>query len=186
MDPWLELAGLGAPAQARSAHLQPLGPVDGPQWPEHPQDSQDLHHVDGTGPGGVDGGVNHSCSWARRREGERMGVLEKVSHLQGPGAILGAGDLVSKSWEKNLPCVRMLEGIYPAKGMQRGRAPPDPSQRIHFLTVLSPSFFICKTGQFSPHELVARIKRENAHEPPGIPRGACCNLNPWWLFISWS
>lgn len=46
-----------------------------------------------------------------------MGVLEKVSHLQGPGAILGAGDLVSKSWEKNLPCVRMLEGIYPAKGM---------------------------------------------------------------------
>ena len=70
MDPWLTLAGLGAPAQAGSTHLQPLGPVDGPQWPEHPQDSQDLHHVDGTGPGGMDGGVNHSCSWARRREGE--------------------------------------------------------------------------------------------------------------------
>lgn len=105
MDPWLKLAGLRAPTQARSAHLQPLGPVDGPQWPEHPQDSQDLHHIDGTGPGGVDGRVNHSCFWARRREGECMGVLEKVSHLQGPGAILGAGDLVSKSWEKNLPCV---------------------------------------------------------------------------------
>lgn len=34
-----------------------------------------------------------------------MGVLEKVSHRQGPGAILGAGDLVSKSREKNLPLV---------------------------------------------------------------------------------
>ena len=34
-----------------------------------------------------------------------MGVLEKVSHVQGRGAILGARDLVNKSGEKNLPLV---------------------------------------------------------------------------------
>lgn len=32
------------------AHLQPLGSVDGPQGPENSEDSQDFHHVDGTGP----------------------------------------------------------------------------------------------------------------------------------------
>lgn len=32
------------------AHLQPLGSVDGPQRPEHSEDSQDFHHVDRTGP----------------------------------------------------------------------------------------------------------------------------------------
>ena len=36
----------------RPSHLQAFGSVDGPERSEHPQDPQDLHHRDGTGPGG--------------------------------------------------------------------------------------------------------------------------------------
>lgn len=31
-------------------NLQSLGPVDGPQWSEHTQNSQDFHHINCTGP----------------------------------------------------------------------------------------------------------------------------------------
>ena len=36
--------------RCRCADLQSLGSVDGPQWPEHSQNSQDLHHINCTGP----------------------------------------------------------------------------------------------------------------------------------------
>lgn len=80
-----------------------------------------------------------------------MGVLEKVSHLQGPGAILGARDLVNKSRERiyhllALQCAAL--GRLPSQGdVERQSSTRLWPQRIHFLTVQSPSFFICKTGQ---------------------------------------
>lgn len=40
------------------AHLQPLGSVDGPQRPEHSENSQDFHHVDRTGPAAESSAVN--------------------------------------------------------------------------------------------------------------------------------
>lgn len=45
-----EAHGWWLPALAHPPHLQSLGSVDGPQGPEHTQNSQDLYNVNCTGP----------------------------------------------------------------------------------------------------------------------------------------